>query len=57
MWNFLRNLIAAIRNAFGESDDEFQTEPHDEQAEAKARARFWAELREGEREADARSRS
>lgn len=33
------------------------TRGSDEQRKAKARVRFWAELREGEREAEARSKS
>jgi hypothetical protein len=49
MWNDLREVIGRLWQWVQKSAAERRA--------AKARARFWADLREGEREAEARSRS
>jgi hypothetical protein len=48
MWKRLRHALSLLWRRS-------QTGP-DERRAAKARARFWAEVREGQREAEARSR-
>jgi hypothetical protein len=49
MWNDLRDLLSRLWQWSQKSAAERRT--------AKARARFWADVREGEREAEAHSRS
>ncbi len=49
MWNQLRRLLARV---FGSSQDASR-----ELRSTNARARFWADVREGEREAERASRS
>ncbi len=48
MWERIRQLLTRI---FGSSQEDSEAREVDE-----TRARFWAELREGEREAEAKSR-
>jgi hypothetical protein len=49
MWNRLSRLLARLRRWSHPNRDECRSPA--------ARARFWAELRKGEREAEARSRA
>jgi hypothetical protein len=49
MGEFLRGLIESIRRSLRSASEESREEA--------SRARFWAELREGEREAESKKRS
>jgi hypothetical protein len=49
MWRSLRQVLTRLWR--------WSQKDHAERRAAKARARFWAEVREGEREAEARSRT
>ncbi len=58
MWQLIRRFLTSILGPPEESrDNETPANNPNERAQAKARARFWAEFREGQNEADARSRS
>ena len=48
MWTWLRRTLASLRRMVKRGRDERRT--------VEARERFWAEVREGEREAETRSR-
>lgn len=48
LWRWLRGLLARLRPGYRKADAARRS--------AAARARFWAEVRAGEREAEARSR-
>ncbi len=60
MWKRIRELLASIFGPPTDSEDSSEDSGRESASDreiAKARARFWAELREGQSEADARSRS
>lgn len=52
----MRRIVARIREALASVRRQLRR-GSEEQRKAKDRVRFWAELREGEREAEARSKS
>jgi hypothetical protein len=61
MWDYLRRLLAhlwqrmgSVREALGRRAAE--EDPIEEELQTEARARFWAAVREGQREAEANSR-